>query len=414
MARAPQRRSCVDANRIDSLARTLAERPSRRRVLAALLGAVTAPLAGAAGRGLEAAPRCKKVDQACKTSEDCCPGPNRNGNVWCAADRRNSKTCQACPAETPTACNGGCVNTATDSDNCGDCGVVCPSGMACSGGICQCTDSTKSLCGGTCVNKSTDIFNCGSCGTQCFGGSSCVNGGCRCAHGQHFDATGTCTCQDTTCSGNGDCCNAYVCGNGGQCVPCSPAGTAVDNQAKCCSGVAVDGICADRCLSDAGCATGKGQVCSNGVCDCGHGAHMVAGGSCVCAGTGCGANGDCCDEYTCYPDDTCQACKPAGTTLTEQEFGSRDICCGRIECPTGEPNDLCVCMAACEDASDCVGDGQICQHYTDGSSYCNCPLGRGMDYAGNCICDRASCTRSDQCCDGYTCDTQNFVCVPPA
>lgn len=36
-----------------------------------------------------------------------------------------------------TCCNGACVNTSSDSNNCGTCGTICGSGSSCSSGACR-------------------------------------------------------------------------------------------------------------------------------------------------------------------------------------------------------------------------------------------------------------------------------------
>src|SRR5215213_1224486 len=102
----------MDGNRFDSLTRTLADRPSRRRVLAALLGTVTAGLAGVAGRGADAAGRCKTVGQVCKTTADCCPIENNN---WCDTALKKP-VCKTCAG---TVCGGTCVDTTSNSGHCG-------------------------------------------------------------------------------------------------------------------------------------------------------------------------------------------------------------------------------------------------------------------------------------------------------
>ncbi len=83
----------------------------------------------------------------------------------------------SCPAGT-TNCSTRCVNTATDSANCGACGTVCPAGQACSSGACACTGAGLTTCGATCVNAQTDNSNCGRCGNVCPSGQSCVAGAC--------------------------------------------------------------------------------------------------------------------------------------------------------------------------------------------------------------------------------------------
>jgi hypothetical protein len=82
-----------------------------------------------------------------------------------------------------TSCSGSCVNTQTDSNNCGVCGNQCPSvGGAvttCVGGTCAAlcplgwTD-----CNSTCVVTQTDQQNCGACGAACPTGQLCVQSAC--------------------------------------------------------------------------------------------------------------------------------------------------------------------------------------------------------------------------------------------
>src|SRR5690349_18887612 len=71
----------MDGSRFDELSRFMAERPSRRTVVKAMFGAIAGSMASV-GAAL-GAPRCKRVNQACQTTADCCPGPNANGNVYC-------------------------------------------------------------------------------------------------------------------------------------------------------------------------------------------------------------------------------------------------------------------------------------------------------------------------------------------
>ena len=75
----------MDGSRFDDLTRFMAETPSRRTVVKAMVGAIAGGLASV-GNAL-GAPRCKRVNQACQTTADCCPGPTANGNVYCALCR---------------------------------------------------------------------------------------------------------------------------------------------------------------------------------------------------------------------------------------------------------------------------------------------------------------------------------------
>jgi len=77
-------------------------------------------------------------------------------------------------------CNGSCVNTRTDPNNCGDCGIPCTGGTACSAGKCMETcQAPLTKCSGRCIDIATDNTHCGGCpGTTCTGGAVCVNGSC--------------------------------------------------------------------------------------------------------------------------------------------------------------------------------------------------------------------------------------------
>jgi hypothetical protein len=67
-----------------------------------------------------------------------------------------------------TACDGSCVNTATDAANCGECGNACAAGEVCSAGDCA-TECSGGLaaCGASCVDLSADAEHCGECTIAC-------------------------------------------------------------------------------------------------------------------------------------------------------------------------------------------------------------------------------------------------------
>jgi len=167
------------------------------------------------------------------------PGPHcANGGVKLTSASGINYVCNGgssstCPTGL-TTCNNTCVNTQTDSNNCGSCGTVCTSSQTCSAGVCvaqsngnQCTSAStcptpsnscqqstcsagtcgvinsaagiactissqsgtcdgsgncvtscpagQTTCNNTCVNTQTDSNNCGSCGTACAPLSNAVN-----------------------------------------------------------------------------------------------------------------------------------------------------------------------------------------------------------------------------------------------
>jgi hypothetical protein len=69
----------------------------------------------------------------------------------------------SCPVGTVN-CGGGCVDTRTDSLNCGACDYTCFDPGTC--------------CGGECVDLQEDEMNCGTCGMTCFDPAVCWYGNC--------------------------------------------------------------------------------------------------------------------------------------------------------------------------------------------------------------------------------------------
>lgn len=85
--------------------------------------------------------------------------------VFCAADRLK--------------CNNTCVDIRTDTNNCGYCGKVCPSGQFCLNTQCTktCT-SGQTSCPDGCFNLQSDRDHCGTCQNDCPKGLICYQGQC--------------------------------------------------------------------------------------------------------------------------------------------------------------------------------------------------------------------------------------------
>ncbi len=76
-------------------------------------------------------------------------------------------------------CNGVCIPTSQDPQNCGGCGVTCTAGQVCSGGACSssCLPGLMA-CNGACVDMQDDSNNCGTCGVVCGKNQGCTGGAC--------------------------------------------------------------------------------------------------------------------------------------------------------------------------------------------------------------------------------------------
>ena len=79
-------------------------------------------------------------------------------------------------------CSGVCYSAVDLNSNVNMCGPscqVCPSGVPCIAGSCQCP-ATYTYCQGVgCKALSGDNDNCGSCGNVCTGGKTCQGGMCQ-------------------------------------------------------------------------------------------------------------------------------------------------------------------------------------------------------------------------------------------
>lgn len=106
--------------------------------------------------------------------------------------------CSTSCDEGETDCDGVCVDTSTDPNNCGECGVQCSEGQVCSDGECAtfCSEPYTN-CGGACVDTQTDEDNCGECGnacnpSECTYGAYCYFGTCQCNIGRSPGGTSPC------------------------------------------------------------------------------------------------------------------------------------------------------------------------------------------------------------------------------
>jgi hypothetical protein len=164
----------MDASRIDALSRALAAGPSRRSVIAGLVGSVLS---------LASSSVDSKTRRSCRPP---CGECERCHRGRCHTTRHGKH------------CTHGHCRPITD-------GTACSGGGTCQDGLCVCPGGLT-RCDATCVDLTNDPRNCGSCGQRCQ-----INGVC---------AAGACGClNDPSCAANpgASCCPAST---GGGCASC--------------------------------------------------------------------------------------------------------------------------------------------------------------------------------------------------
>jgi uncharacterized protein YkwD len=208
----------------------------------------------------------------CNASGACvCPSGRTDCGGTCVNTSTNRNHCGGCgmacgPTETCTAgacvCTPSCTGRECGDDGCGGSCGACGAGRACgAGGTCVCTGGLTD-CGGSCVDVRTDPTNCGACGTACGASEVCVASVCI-AGGVDAGCAPACDgreCGDDTCGGScGACGSGELCGAGGACV-CSDSATD-------CGGACVDTRIDSSHCGACGAACAGGEVCVAGACE---------------------------------------------------------------------------------------------------------------------------------------------------
>ncbi len=122
-------------------------------------------------------------------------------------------------------CGLSCVVTEHDDNNCGRCGIACPSGSSCQQGACTCSNRSETVCDGFCVDTQTSSAHCGGCDAPCPEGVACVQGTCAIACPDDTIACGNSCVDPMTTKEHCGLCNQVCEGNlvctGGHCA-CPP------------------------------------------------------------------------------------------------------------------------------------------------------------------------------------------------
>jgi len=240
-------------------------------------------------------------------------------------------------------CDGLCVKTETDEENCGSCSNACAAAERCVDGVCAALAcaSGETMCGTSCVVTTSDNTNCGSCGNACAAGEMCTASVCQsdCAAPNQRCMVDTMTvCLDTSsddanCGACGDACPA------GQ--TCAGSVCGCDDARTACGATCVDaetdvancGVCGRACSA--------GEICRTGSCRCDTGLTDCAAG-CVNTRT---------DNANCG---TCGMACPSGQSCSDGACSS--VCAGM-------PGTI-FCAGACVNSSTsamhCGGCGNVC------------------------------------------------------
>ncbi len=296
-------------------------------------------------------------------------------------------------------CGGVCARVAADSQNCGSCGTVCPTGFSCAVGRCDCAEPMKS-CDGVCVDVASDTDNCGSCGNACATGETCLDGECtvecdepevRCTRAA-AEGESPYVCADlqtdsmncgacgATCAG-GATCQAGYCMCAASQVSCSGTCTDLATDAENC------GACLNSCGADGVCTSGACSTCGTGLTACG------SPRRCVDTSTSrlhCGA----CDN-TCGPGEGCNS--------------------GTCECLPGFTDCSGLCANLMGDPHNCGGCGIDCgRGGTCSAGVCTCAAGATMCGAECAVLseDREHCGDCDTACGpGESCVLSTCVVI---
>ncbi|MFH1434525.1 MAG: hypothetical protein ABIJ56_02295 [Pseudomonadota bacterium] len=326
-----------------------------------------------------------------------------------------------CP-EGETLCGGECVDTMSDPDNCGVCGLPCAEGQVCSGGLCssECAGGLVD-CYGSCVNTAGDPDHCGDCDTICpdppNAEGTCVGGECsfNCLPGWS-DVNGNpadgceeaCSPVSDTeeCNGVDDNCNGTI-DEGFDCpmnrttsctTTCGSIGTGIcgidctyplpENctpPAESCNGV--DDDCDEAVDNGFNCARGVEVNCVTG---CGTPGSGVCTSACeVPAGDACAPGAELCNGI----DDNCNE-------VADDGFGcimGSEVSCTTVCGSTG--TGTCSLDCSLPPAAECTPPSELCN---------------GIDDDCDEACDNGFlCCRGDtqtQSCGVGTCGTQTRTC----
>ncbi len=172
------------------------------------------------------------------------------GSTFTSSDGNDASTDGGGSDDATVSDSGGGIDAGGSSDGGDghDSGATDSGGGADSGGA-TCTPACaqeRQCCNGTCVNTDNDPENCGTCGTTCGGATPYCDGTCKAA--PCFGGGPTCT--GTTCCGSMCCTAGQICCKVDGPVTTATCFTPTSSQATCPAG------CSPQCVSDRDAKTG--------------------------------------------------------------------------------------------------------------------------------------------------------------
>merc|ERR1719348_611684 len=342
----------------------------------------------------------------CKCTPECQVDPDCPTDQYCDSEGVCQDGCRAAENCLATACSD-CINHQCVDPNCCD-DDDCPNGVCLNGECVECV--VDGDCGGcaTCVANQCLAPEC--CDDDDCPNGVCLNGACvDCVVDDDCNVNGGCSsCVSNECVAP-ECCTDNDCEIGQHCF---------------------DGVCQGECMINDHCPNGG----SDALCDvpiyndcqyCNTDSHLCE--------QGCDADSNCPSDYpVCNDDHTCGCsdtsdCAGNGEVCNIDAYGNCAYCdTTNAQCKPGCdtdsncPADFPVCQddhtCGCSDASDCLGNGEVCNIETyDNCAYCDstnaqCKPGCATD--SNCPSDFPVC-QADHTCSctlDSDCTLSNLVC----
>jgi hypothetical protein len=322
----------------------------------------------------------------------------------CASDLDGSYACTStCPATSPTACSGSCVDTTSNADNCMTCGNACTTAFAIANATPACVSSACTFacnsgytsCVGGCVNFLTDSNNCGGCGAAhaCTASQACVGGVCQ-AEAPDSGSGGVDAGQDSG-SGGGD--GGPVACPAGGCPMSTASGFSCPTLGHC------NGTTSE-CSAAGGCFCSNDTQCPSQKCVKVTGENDVSCGTCTGTGSRDGYNCQLSSPGIPVPSGTTTYACPANagyknSPLTCDTTDTNCYCTADSQCPSGK----CIPSAAHATCTSCTGTGTAdyrgCETI---ATIPGCPIYIGCP--ANTLCSYPTCyCTSDVACDSGHC-----------